>query len=130
MGNLVHPSLQGYADKDMMHVIIRNLVYNAVKFCETGDAIIIDAKPMDDAIEICVSDTGPGMEEDILDKINRQRIVTTYGTAGEKGTGLGLLLCQEFAALNKCGFRAESSRTEGSRFYITIPLPVSLTNTA
>ncbi|HSC39262.1 MAG TPA: tetratricopeptide repeat-containing sensor histidine kinase [Chitinophagaceae bacterium] len=123
MGNLVHPSLQGYADKDMMHMIIRNLVCNAVKFCESGDAIIIDGKPTDDSIEICISDTGTGIEEDILDKINRRRIVTTYGTAGEKGTGLGLLLCRELIELNHGRLRVESEPGQGTRCSFTLPLP-------
>ena len=123
MGNLVHPSLQGYADKDMMHVIIRNLVFNAIKFCEINDAIVIDGKTTDDGIEICVSDTGTGMKEDILDKINRRKIVTTYGTAGEKGTGLGLLLCREFIELNHGLLRVESEPGQGSRCFFTLPLP-------
>jgi len=122
LSNRIPRSLQGYADKDMMHMIVRNLVSNAVKFCEAGDTITIGGKTMGDAIEICVSDTGTGINNDILDKINRQRIVTTYGTADEKGTGLGMLLCREFIELNHGLLRVESEWTQGTRCLFTLPL--------
>jgi len=122
LSNRLPRSLQGYADKDMMHMIVRNLVSNAVKFCEAGDTITIGGKTLGDVIEICVSDTGTGINKDILDKINRQRIVTTYGTAYEKGTGLGMLLCREFIELNHGLLRVESEWTQGTRCLFTLPL--------
>jgi len=119
--NRMSPALEGYADKDMIHVVIRNLVSNAIKFCWAGDTITIDGKAAGACIDICVADTGTGIEEDILDKINRQRLVTTHGTAGEKGTGIGILLCREFVELNNGCFRVESKSGTGSRFCISLP---------
>ncbi|HWK05816.1 MAG TPA: tetratricopeptide repeat-containing sensor histidine kinase [Puia sp.] len=119
--NELDPALCGYADKDMIQVLIRNLVSNAVKFCRPGDSIIIQGKTTGGAIEICVADTGIGIGKDILKKINLKEKVTTLGTADEKGTGLGMLLCREFAEANKGLFRVESEEGKGSRFYFTIP---------
>jgi signal transduction histidine kinase len=120
--NELDPALCGYADKDMIQVLIRNLVSNAVKFCRSGDLIVIQGKKTGDAIEVCVADTGIGIRKDILRKISLKENVTTLGTANEKGTGLGMLLCREFAEANKGLFRVESEEGKGSRFYFTIPV--------
>lgn len=113
--------LQGYADKDMMHVVIRNLVSNAIKFCRSGDTIIIEGKAAGASIDICVTDTGMGIEEDVLDKINRKKPVTTYGTAREKGTGIGLLLCREFIEINHGSFSIQSKWGRGCKVCISLP---------
>ncbi|HSC38383.1 MAG TPA: HAMP domain-containing sensor histidine kinase, partial [Chitinophagaceae bacterium] len=119
--NQVAPGLLSHADKDMLHVVIRNLVGNAVKFCRPGDTITIESKMAGDDIGICVADTGIGIKEGLLEKINEKKIVTTFGTANEKGTGLGLLLCREFVELNNGRFSIESKWGEGSRFLFTLP---------
>ena len=124
--NELDPALQGYADNDMTHLILRNLVSNAVKFCRPGDTITIDGKTTEDGVEICVADTGIGITENNLEIINARRIVTTFGTAEEQGTGLGILLCREFVELNNGRFHIESIAGAGSRFFFTIP-QVSLT---
>ena len=119
--NQVAPGLQSHADKDMLHVVTRNLVSNAVKFCRPGDTITIESKMAGADIGICVADTGIGIKEGLLEKINEKKIVTTFGTANEKGTGLGLLLCREFVELNNGLFSIESKWGEGSRFFFTLP---------
>jgi len=121
--NELSPALAGYADKDMMHLIMRNLVFNSVKFCRTGDAITITGQMTGDAVEICVGDTGMGVRKEVLDKIKEQRIVTSFGSANEKGTGLGLLLCRELIELNHGQFRVESEWGQGYRCFITLPTP-------
>ena len=113
--------LVGYADKDMMQVVIRNLVSNAVKFCDTGDQVTVSAMRKGGEIEICVADTGTGMTTHALDRIRRKESFTNYGTAKEKGTGLGILLCHEFAEANRGRFYVESEWGKGSRCYFTIP---------
>jgi two-component system sensor histidine kinase/response regulator len=120
--NELPPALSLWADKTMIQVMIRNLVSNAIKFCNPGDTITIEGKKMNGAVEICVADTGIGIGEDILKKIALKESVTTYGTFKEKGTGLGLLLCREFAEANHGLFRVESAPDKGSRFYFTLPL--------
>jgi signal transduction histidine kinase len=124
--NEIDPDATAFADPDMTQVIFRNLLSNAIKFCRAGDRITINSKLRDGKfIEICVADTGIGIREDVLEKIRRKESVTTYGTAKEKGTGLGMLLCREFAEANHGKFRVDSEWGKGSWFYFTIPLAVS-----
>jgi len=123
--NEIDPALTAYADKDMIQVILRNLVSNAIKFCHGGDAITISGRRMEDGVELCVADTGIGMREDILGRIRRKESITTYGTAREKGTGLGMLLCREFTEVNGGKFRIDSVWGKGSWFYFTIPADAS-----
>jgi len=113
--------LMAYADKDMIQMVLRNLFSNAIKFCRMGDSITITGRLDGNAVEICVTDTGIGIKPEALEKINRKESITTYGTAKEKGTGLGLFLCREFTEENNGRFWIESQWGKGSRFYFTIP---------
>lgn len=119
------PALEAYADKDMVQVVIRNLVSNAIKFCRPGDSVTIYSDRVDGVIEIRIADTGIGMKEDALERIRRRESFTSYGTAKEKGTGLGMLLCQEFTAANNGSFRVESELGKGTCCYFTIPVAPS-----
>ncbi len=119
------PSLEGYADKDMIQMVIRNLVSNAIKFCRPGDSVVVYSNRTGTEIEIRVADTGIGMKEEALERIRRRESFTSYGTAKEKGTGLGMLLCQEFMAANNGRFRVESEWGKGSCCYFTIPVAPS-----
>jgi signal transduction histidine kinase len=123
--NDIDASLTAYADKDMIQVVLRNLISNAIKFCRKGDSITITGQRTGDHVEICVADTGIGIEEEILSKIRRKESITTYGTAREKGTGLGMLLCREFTEVNGGKFRIDSKWGKGSWFYFTIPADAS-----
>jgi signal transduction histidine kinase len=126
--NELHPALSAWADKTMIEVLLRNLVNNAIKFCEPGDTITIEGRTMNGTVEICVADTGIGIEKVVLEKINLKESVTTFGTDNEKGTGLGLLLCREFAEANQGLFHVESEPGKGSRFYFILPaVPASST---
>ncbi|HEY4108263.1 tetratricopeptide repeat-containing sensor histidine kinase [Puia sp.] len=115
------PMLVGFADKDMMQVVIRNLVSNAIKFSSSGGVVTVNGCRKSAEIEIVVTDNGIGMRADALDRIRRKESFTSYGTAKEKGTGLGILLCHEFALANKGRFFVESEWGKGSRCYFTIP---------
>jgi two-component system sensor histidine kinase/response regulator len=117
----LNPSVQVIADRDMTQVIIRNLVSNAIKFCRAGDSVTISFTILSAQIEICVADTGIGLKEDALDRIRRKESFTSYGTAKEKGTGLGMLLCREFTEANHGRFRMESEWGKGCRCYFTLP---------
>lgn len=114
-------SLVGYADKDMMLVVIRNLVSNAIKFSSSGGVVTVNGCRKAAEIEIVVTDSGIGMREDALERIRRKESFTSYGTNREKGTGLGILLCHEFAEANNGRFFVESEWGKGSRCYFTIP---------
>ena len=114
-------SLIGYADKDMAQVVIRNLVSNAIKFSSSGGVVTVNGCRKAAEIEIVVTDNGIGMHEDALERIRRKESFTSYGTNREKGTGLGILLCHEFAEANKGRFFVESEWGKGSRCYFTVP---------
>ncbi len=118
--NELHLDLLVWADKTMIEVVLRNLVSNAVKFCRPGDTIVISDKIVNSTVEICIADTGIGIHQDVLKKITLKESVTTLGTRREKGTGLGLLLCHEFAEANHGRLRVESEAGKGSRFYFTL----------
>jgi two-component system, sensor histidine kinase and response regulator len=117
----LHPAVRVVADKDMLQVVIRNLVSNAVKFCRPGDSVTVCCTHSESEVDICVVDTGIGLKEDALDKIRRKESFTSYGTAREKGTGLGMLLCREFAEANRGRFRIESEWGKGCRCYCSLP---------
>ena len=119
--NELDPSLTAWADRTMIEVLLRNLVSNSIKFCNPGDTITIEGTTINGAVEICVADTGIGIGKDILKKIALKESISTSGTGNEKGTGLGLLLCREFAEANQGRFWVESEKGKGSRFYFTIP---------
>jgi two-component system, sensor histidine kinase and response regulator len=118
----LEPSIYAFADKDMVEVILRNLISNAIKFCRLGDSVTVISRRVDRAVEICVADTGIGLKEEALDKIRRKESFTSYGTAKEKGTGLGILLCHEFAEANGGRFWIESEWGKGCHCYFTLPI--------
>jgi signal transduction histidine kinase len=85
------------ADYNMMSTVVRNLVSNAIKFSPVGGEVKIAVEENMNMAKITVYDTGIGMKVDMIEKIYRnQPLKSTHGTQDEKGTGLGLILCQEF----------------------------------
>lgn len=112
-----------YSDCNIISTVLRNIVNNAIKFTKQGGRVTICSNASKDQIEISVQDTGIGIKEDILKKLftaGEQK--SSPGTAGEEGSGIGLLLCKEF--VEKCGgrIRAESIPGKGSTFSFTIPV--------
>jgi len=116
-------NLPVFADLQMFESLIRNLVFNAIKFTPQGGEIKIEAKTIPgNSVQVSVKDTGIGMNKFILDKLFRMNEGTNRkGTGGEPSTGLGLILCKDF--VDKLGGEiwAESQEGEGSTFYFTLP---------
>jgi len=111
-----------YADYSMVNTVMRNLISNALKFTNAGGSITVSAVLQNQHVEVAVSDTGCGIEDAGIAKIFR--IDTTYtnvGTAGEQGTGLGLILCQELVEQNGGRIWVESEVDKGSTFRFTVP---------
>jgi PAS domain S-box-containing protein len=111
------------ADKEMMKTILRNLISNAIKFTNKGSFIEIKADIRKTMAEIAVSDSGVGMTKETkqsLFKIVNSKSID--GTAGEKGTGLGLILCKEFVEMHGGEIWVESEPGKGSSFMFKIPL--------
>lgn len=110
-----------FADENQIELIIRNLINNAIKFTNSGGQVIIDAQEMDNTISILVTDTGMGMNEDqIKNLFSKEKIQTTQGTFGEKGTGLGLQLCKEMAENNGGTIIVSSTPGKGSLFTVSL----------
>jgi signal transduction histidine kinase len=115
--------LNVFVDIDMLKTIIRNLVSNAIKFTNNDGAININAEENFENVTISVSDNGIGIAHDELKKLfNISEIITTKGTAGETGTGLGLLLCKEFVGKHGGEIWVESEVGKGSEFKFTLPM--------
>ncbi len=121
--NDIKPGEMAYADANHVKVIFRNLMSNAVKFTESGGSITLYTREKGDRVVVCVKDTGRGMT---TDEIDRLFYLTThfsaYGTKGEKGTGLGLILCRELVELNGGKLTVSAAPGEGSKFCVDLPL--------
>jgi len=110
------------ADKAMLGTILRNLVSNAIKFTHPGGTIVISAEQRQNECMICVRDSGVGIIKENLDKLFCiEESLSTAGTQKEKGTGLGLILCKEFAEKHGGRIWVESQYGIGSQFYFTLP---------
>jgi len=112
-----------FADRDMIKTIFRNLVSNAIKFTNNDGVININAEQTQSNITISVTDNGIGIASDNLVKLfDISDVLTTKGTAGETGTGLGLLLCKEFVEKHGGKIWVESEVGKGSDFKFKLPI--------
>ena len=119
-GTVVH------ADYSMLNTVIRNLTSNALKFTTAGDYVKVSARADGQHVMVTVVDSGIGIPPDVLPyllRIDTQH--TNTGTAGEKGTGLGLILCRELVEKNGGTLWVESEVGKGSSFTFTILRPDS-----
>jgi PAS domain S-box-containing protein len=111
-----------FADEDMLKVVLRNLVSNAIKFTNRGGRIHIIAEKAQAEIIVSVSDNGVGIADGRLnDLFDISKISTTPGTSNEKGTGLGLMLCREFVEKHGGKIWVESTLGKGSDFKFMLP---------
>lgn len=110
-----------YADKDMIQLVMRNLISNATKFSKRGGSITLNSATKGEYSEICCTDTGVGISETNIKKLFELETFTTRGTENEQGTGLGLLLCKDFVEKNGGTIRVESALDKGSTFCVKIP---------
>ncbi len=112
-----------YGDLNMTRTIIRNLLSNAIKYSNPGGLVEISARKLNGFLEIAVKDEGVGIPEEDQQKLFRiDSLFSTYGTYDEKGSGLGLLLCNDFSKRQGGEIFIESKEGEGSVFRFTIPL--------
>jgi two-component system sensor histidine kinase/response regulator len=111
------------ADIDMVKTVVRNLLSNAIKFSREDSQIVISAKEEDGMAVISVKDSGCGIsEEDQAKLLHTDTHFSTFGTNNEEGSGLGLLLCQDFVEKNNGKLWFTSKKGEGSTFSFSIPL--------
>ena len=119
--NSTLPDLKIFADKDMIHSILQNLISNAIKFTYPEGKINICSAIREEYTEITVEDNGVGIKTDDLGSIFGLNCFTTYGTNKEKGTGLGLAICKEMAERNDGTINVESEYQKGSKFIFSLP---------
>ncbi len=121
----VNPSsgMAVFGDENMIYVLLRNLVSNAIKFTPDGKAIYIETIKNSHWIEIKIKDEGIGMSEQEISKIfTLDNPQVKRGTSSERGTGLGLLLCKKFIEVNGGKLRIYSKVGQGSEFIVCLPV--------
>ena len=117
----VDENLKAWYDVNMFLAIMRNLVSNAIKFTDNKGIIKISARLEDNFLKVSVTDNGKGVDPQKLNNLFQLDLRASRGTAGEKGTGLGLTLCREFAEKSGGVISAKSEPGKGSEFTFTIP---------
>jgi signal transduction histidine kinase len=116
-------NLTVYADHNQVEFIIRNLLNNALKFTPRYGKVYIYAQPNTSICTITIEDSGDGIPPEILYNLFKiEKSMTTLGTEGEKGTGLGLILCKEFTEKNGGQILVESKPGLGTKFRVILPL--------
>jgi PAS domain S-box-containing protein len=114
-------STRVYADKNMIHTVIRNLISNAIKFSNKGGKVYISSFDNGPMAEVVIRDEGIGMSRENLSMLFRiDTYYSTSGTSGESGTGLGLIICKEFVEKNSGRIRATSKEGEGTAVSFTL----------
>ncbi len=120
--NRVNPDLVIYADTEMLKVVLRNLVSNAIKFTNKGGTININAEQQSSSVIVSVSDNGVGIPQANLARLFEiSDIQSVKGTANEKGSGLGLLLCKEFVEKHNGSLIIKSEVGKGTECIVTFP---------
>lgn len=119
--NSIKEPIEVVADKDMLRIVMRNLLNNAIKFTNPGGEITIRATTSGEEAIVSVADTGIGIPKERQDDIFTAHTRSTFGTMNEKGIGLGLHMCKEFMAYQHGRIWFESTPGEGSVFYIALP---------
>lgn len=116
-----------FADPMMVDTILRNLISNAIKFTPQYGKINIESDEIEGIIEIRVKDNGLGMSSEIVKKLeNKQLLNSSYGTEGEKGAGLGLLLCKDFIEKNNGSMHILSKKNSGTEIKIKLPIDLKI----
>lgn len=121
--NNIERGLQVFADIHLTDAIFRNLLSNAIKFTASGGRITIFTEVVEDSVHVCVEDSGVGMDAETQAKVlGAKTFFSSRGTADEKGSGLGLLICREFSERQGGKFWFTSEKGAGSRFYFSVPV--------
>lgn len=122
----IEDGLETVADRNMLEVVLRNLVSNAIKFTPRGGEVTVKArsviKDQSESLEVIVVDNGVGIEKEYQSQLfGLSTNISTTGTENETGTGLGLIICKEFVQKHGGKIWLVSEKDKGSSFYFTIP---------
>lgn len=123
----INDELSVYVDEEMLHILLENMLVNAIKFSNPGGVIKISASKTEgdsktaDALKLQIVDEGVGISEENLLKIQSGIMYSTLGTAKESGLGLGLLIAEKFAEIMGGKFEISSTEGQGTTVSLTFP---------
>ena len=118
----ISADIKAYADADMIETVIRNLVSNAIKFTNIEGTIKVNAIDGRDFVKVEIQDNGVGMKPEIANNLFEiDSHASTKGTKGEKGTGLGLIICKEFLEKHGGTISVESEIGKGTTISFSLP---------
>ena len=121
--NEINENITAYGDMDMIKLVLRNLIANAIKFTSEKGMIRVTGETTNEYCKINIIDNGVGISKISIDRLFNQYLnPTTKGTGNEKGTGLGLILCKDFIERNNGRIWVESEEGKGSAFIFELPL--------
>jgi signal transduction histidine kinase/ligand-binding sensor domain-containing protein len=113
--------LEAWFDQDMVNTVIRNLLNNAIKFTHPGGKITISAFSDNGEVKVSIADTGVGIPPEDEGSLFYDTNTSRKGTMGEKGTGLGLIICREFVEKNAGRIWMTANQPKGTVFNFTLP---------
>ncbi len=112
-----------FADADMFAIVLRNFITNAIKFSHLNSTVKITTELINDKVKVNVIDNGIGIKDELVKKIlEKLNYESEFGTKGEKGTGLGLIIAKDYIEQNGGKLGIESKVGAGSNFNFTVPL--------
>ena len=117
----VDPEIKAWVDANMVQVVLRNLVSNAIKFAGPGGHVAVSARAEGGRTVISVRDDGEGMSREEVERVLRAEVPGRVGGDEDGGTGLGLVLCKEFVDLNDGDLRIESRPGAGTEVVVSFP---------
>ena len=127
ISNKIPSNAFAFFDSDLISTVIRNLISNAIKFTPKNGTVTINAEITDKIVTVSVSDTGVGIHPERIHSIfDKSTYESTYGTDSEKGSGLGLKICQDFIEKHNEKIWVESHIDKGSIFKFTLPSSINL----
>lgn len=119
----IEENISVFADANMINTVLRNLISNAIKFSFSGTKICVASEIKDSECIFLIKDSGTGItQKDIQNIFKISSNKSRKGTAGEEGTGLGLVLTKEFIELNHGKIWVESEEGKGTAFYFSLPV--------
>jgi two-component system sensor histidine kinase/response regulator len=118
----IDPAINIVADSDMLQLVVRNIVSNAIKFTPANGRVDVSTKRVNNECRISIADNGRGIPYEQQADMFTLKARSTFGTANEKGVGLGLILCKEFTEQQGGRIDFESIPGKGSTFFIFMPL--------
>ncbi len=117
----IPPEIEAFTDPKLMACVIRNLVSNSIKYTPVNGSINISLTRDNGSIEVCVSDTGCGIDESVMDSIlEQENSGSTLGLMKEEGSGIGLMLCKDFTEMCGGQFKLDKEYKKGTRFVFTV----------